>query len=145
MSQSFSTFDSENTFSRNYKIYYMTTGIATMCPNLFHYSTIVCYSFWCYSTFIHIECQKWQREFRFLAISMTFFGTMLWNYLPRFDHGHGVTLWWIRRKKKTKEEKKCLEVRMSLNPLRYEQCNMWQHPFSNWMNSVTKTHKTKLP
>lgn len=106
MSQSFSTFDSENTFSRNYKIYYMTTGIATMCPNLFHYSTIVCYSFWCYSTFIHIECQKWQREFRFLAISMTFFGTMLWNYLPRFDHGHGVTLWWIRREKKLRRKKK---------------------------------------
>lgn len=146
MSQSFSTFDSENTFSRNYKIYYMTTGIATIRPNLFHYSTIVCYSFWCYSTFIYIVCQKWQREFRFLVISMTFFGTMLWIYLPSFGHGRCYSVMNQKREKNGGGKKMFGSANeFEWNPLGHEQCNMWKHPFSNWMNSVTKTHKTKLP
>lgn len=127
----------------------MTTGIGTMCPNLFHYSTIVCYSFWCYSTFIYIVCQKWQREFQFLAISMTFFGTMLWIYLPRFGHGQCYSV----KKKNGGGKKKCSEVRMSLNEIRWginnAKCDnirfqiewiLWQkHTKQNYHNKMAKS------
>lgn len=122
-----------------------------MSPNLFHYSTIVCVSFWCYSMFICLVSNGSEpNSFHLHDIYKT-----SWIYLLWFEHrASSMSIWaWTTTKdleqteKNRSNEQTNSEVRMSLSPLGHKQCNMWQHPLSNWMNFMhiqNKTNKIKL-